>query len=126
MRPTRPLVALLPVCFAACTARPKSEPAAIRLTDLYRPESVANRVAPSPPPPRTEWRFDGPAGAAVPGEKPSNPATLGWEAFNGVSGLAIRDGRLVGRTTDDMPLVHFERTSGTDDPDPVQEVEEVH
>jgi arylsulfatase A-like enzyme len=116
-------MALLPLCLAACTARPKAEPAAIRLTDLYKAESVANRVPPSPPPPRTEWRFDGPAPAAAPGETPKNPATRGWEAFNGVAGLAIRDGKLVGRTTDDMPIVHVERTSGFEDPDPVQEVE---
>ena len=51
----------------------------------------------------------------MPGEKPKSPATRGWEAFNGVAGLAIRDGRLVGRTTDDMPLVHLERTAGIDE-----------
>ncbi|PYQ04708.1 MAG: hypothetical protein DMF82_10055 [Acidobacteria bacterium] len=123
MRSARPLMALLLLCLAACTARPKAEPAAIRLTNLYKPESVANRVAPSPPPPRTEWRFDGPAPAAAPRETPKSPATRGWDAFNGVTGLAIRDGKLVGRTTDDMPIVHVERTTGVDDPDPVQEVE---
>jgi arylsulfatase A-like enzyme len=124
MRPTRPLVVILSLCLAiGCAAPPKPGPATLRLTDLYKPESVANRMAPSPPPPRTEWRFDGPPPAAAPGEKPNRPATRGWEAFNGVTGLAIRDGRLVGRTTDDMPLVHFERTSGWDDPDPVQEIE---
>jgi len=124
MRPTRQLVVILAFCLAmGCAAPPKPGPATLRLTDLYKPESVANRVPSSPPPPRSEWRFDGSAAAAAPGETPKNPATRGWEAFNGVSGLAIRDGRLVGRTTDDMPLVHFERTSGMDDPDPVQEVE---
>src|SRR5437667_5977280 len=122
MRPTRQLVAVLPFCLGACTGRPKSEPAAIRLTDLYRPELVANRVTPSPPPPRTEWRFDGPMAPAG-AEKSKNAATRGWEPFSGVSGLAVRDGHLVGRTTDDLPLVHFERTTGIDDPDPVQEIE---
>jgi arylsulfatase A-like enzyme len=123
MRPTGKLVALVPFCLAACTTRPKAEPSTIRLTDLYKPESVANRVAPSPPPPRTEWRFDGPAPAPGPDQKVKNPATRGWEAFSGVTSLAIRDGRLVGRTTDDMPLVHFERTTGVDDADPVESVE---
>ena len=123
MRRTRQLVATLPFCLVACTTQPQSEPAAIRLTDLYRPELVANRVAPSPPPPRTEWRFDGPAMAPAGAEKSKNAATRGWEAFSGVSGLAVRDGHLVGTTTDDMPLVHFERTTGVDDPDPVQEIE---
>lgn len=107
----------------ACRGGAKPEPATLRLTDLYKPESVTNRVTPASPPTRTEWRFDGRPEPAAAGEKPRNPATRGWEAFHGVSGLAIRDGRLVGRTTDGMPLVHFERTSGVDDPDPVQEVE---
>lgn len=114
------------ICLAtmvACRGAAKPEPRTIRLTDLYKPEAVANRVPPSPPSPRTEWRFDLPAEPAVPGEKPVHPATRGWAAVNGVSGLAIRDGRLVGQTTDDMPLVHFERVTGMDDPDPVQQVE---
>ena len=114
------------ICLAtavACRGAAKPEPRAIRLVDLYEPEAVANRVPPSPPPPRTEWRFDRPAEPAVSGEKPVHPTTRGWEAFHGVSGLAIRDGRLVGQTTDDMPFVRFERTTGVDDPEPVQQVE---
>jgi len=75
MDPARELVVILPVCLAvACTGRPESGPATTRLADLYKPELVSARVAPSPPPPRTEWRFDGPAPAAVPGEKAKNPA----------------------------------------------------
>jgi arylsulfatase A-like enzyme len=108
---------------AACAGGTKPEPLALRLTDLYKPELVSSRVAPSAPQARTEWRFDGPAPAAEAGEKPKSPATRGWEAFNGVTGLAIHDGRLVGRTTDDLPLLHFEPATGADDPDPVQEVE---
>ena len=123
MGPTRRVVVILSLYLVGCTARPKPDPVTLRLTDLYKPELVSARVAPSPPPPRTEWRFDGPAPAAAPGEKPKSPATRGWAAFNGVSGLAIRNGRLVGRTTDDMPLVHFERPTGFDEADPVQEVE---
>ena len=124
MRPARQLVVILPLCLAiGCTAPPKPAPATVRLTDLYKPELVSARVAPSPPPPRTEWRFDGPAPAAAPGETPKSPATRGWESFNGVTALAIRDGKLVGRTTDDMPLVHLERTTGVDDADPVEAVE---
>jgi arylsulfatase A-like enzyme len=123
MGPTRRLVVILPLCLAACSERPKQGAVTLRLADLYKPELVSARVAASPPPPRTEWRFDGPAPPAAPGEKPKSPATRGWEAFNGVTGLAIRDGKLVGRTTDDLPLVHFERTTGMDDADPVQEVE---
>jgi arylsulfatase A-like enzyme len=123
MGPTRRPVVILSLCLAACTGGTKPDSVTLRLTDLYKPELVSARVTPSPPPPRTEWRFDGPSPAAAPGEKPKSPATRGWEAFNGVTGLAIREGRLVGRTTDELPLVHLERTTGMDDADPVQEVE---
>jgi arylsulfatase A-like enzyme len=63
-------------------------------------------------PERSEWRFDH-APAPLP-EKFA--ATYGWEAASGVSDLAIRDGKLSGKSTDDTPLIHFERT-----PDPQNE-----
>ena len=37
--------------------------------------------------------------------------------------LTIRDGRLTGRSTTDFPVVHFERTTGFDNPDLVHAVE---
>ena len=47
MRPTRQLVVILAFCLAmGCAAPPKPGPATLRLTDLYKPESVANRVPP--------------------------------------------------------------------------------
>jgi arylsulfatase A-like enzyme len=122
-RGLRLLASICLALVAACRGGGKPEPYTVRLTDLYKAEAVVNRVPPSPPAPRTEWRFDQPAEPAAPGEKVVHPATRGWRAFSGVSGLAIRDGRLVGRTIDDMPLVHFERVTGMNDPDPVQQVE---
>jgi arylsulfatase A-like enzyme len=66
------------------------------LVDLYRPELVEQRLTPATAPPRLEWRFGGPGG------------TGGWAAGAGVSGLAVRDGRLVGRATGPAPILAVE------------------
>ena len=130
------------VLAAACT-RPAPEPRAVRLGDVFD----AKRVYGSPheaaaPLPRTEWRFDGPPpspppvaaapAAAAPARGPragSNPpaatfaATRGWQVGHGVSGLAIRDGLLVGRTTTAFPILRIERTAGLENPDQLHAVE---
>ena len=95
-------------------------PISLRLADRYRPEAVEARVIPPSPPPRTEWRFDGAAPSPAPAR---NGSTRGWDVLHGVSGLAIREGRLVGRATDTLPVLHFERTAGLDHPDVLQEVQ---
>ena len=51
------------------------------------------------PPRRTEWRFD----SVLPDEG-DFADTGGVEAGPGVSGLGLRDGRLVGHTTSDFPV----------------------
>ena len=105
-------------------------PKAIRLVDGFDAKRVEGSPGQPPKaPPRTEWRFDGapprPA-SPPPGAKPS-PApfaeTRGWEAGPGVSGLAIRNGLLVGRTTTDFPIIRIERTSGLENPDQLQALE---
>jgi hypothetical protein len=59
---------------------------------------------------------DRPAGA--PGAAPAAfAATRGFEAGPGVTGLAVRDGLLVGRTTTAEPILHVERTSGLENAD---------
>lgn len=117
---------------AACT-RPAPAPNAIRLIDGFQAKFVEGGTGKTPPPlRRTEWKFDGPAPApppAAPGPAgsppppPAFPATRGWEAGPGIEGLAIRDGLLVGRTTAAIPLLHFERRTGLDNPDQVYAVE---
>ncbi|HVD76201.1 MAG TPA: sulfatase [Vicinamibacteria bacterium] len=105
-------------------------PKAIRLVDAFDAKQVEGTPGkPAPAPPRTEWRFDGapprPASPA-PGPAPSPPpfaATRGWEAGPGVSGLALRNGLLVGRTTTDFPVIRIERTTGLENPDQLQAVE---
>ena len=116
---------------SACT-RPAPAPSVTRLADIFDAQQVkGSATTAAAPVPRTEWRFDGPppappARAAVPGPPPSPApfaATRGWEAGPGVSGLAIQDGRLVGKTTDDFPILRLERTSGLENPDQVHAIE---
>jgi arylsulfatase A-like enzyme len=101
---------------AGCARRPNA-PSAQRLVDLYRPEQVEQRAPAATAPARIEWRFDGATKEAA------GPPTRGWQAFNGISGLSVRDGRLEGRTSGDLPILHFERASGLDDPDLLYEVQ---
>ena len=91
-----------------------------RLVDSYKAESVENRAVATQPTPRTEWRFDGAAAEGIPAALAS---TRGWEVFHDVSGFAIRSGRLVGRASGALPILHFERTSGLDDKDVVHALE---
>ena len=107
------------VLIAGC-ARRASSPTTQRLVDLYRPEQVHGTVQRPPAPAAVEWRFDGPPASPTP-----HPArdTRGWKVAHAVSDLAVRQGRLVGRTDGDFPLLHLERTSGLDDRDLVHEVQ---
>ena len=126
----RRLTAALPLLAVAAgsACRGAAErPAAVRLVDAFD----AKRVEGSPAQAaetmrRTEWRFDGPPPGPPRGPNPSPapfPATRGWEAGPGVSGLALRDGRLVGQTTTEHPILHVERTTGLDNADQLQAVE---
>jgi len=118
MRPARQLVVLLAVgVTAGCARRPEHGPGTTRLADLYKPAAVEGRPAALAPRPRIEWRFDGPAPAGKLGP------TRGWQAGPGVGGLAVRSGRLVGRSTSDFPIIHVERTSGLEDRDILHAVE---
>ena len=125
-------IAIAGAIASACSrsaSRPDG-PKAIRLVDAFDAKQVEGTPGkPAPAPPRTEWRFDGapprPASPA-PGPAPSPPpfaATRGWEAGPGVSGLALRNGLLVGRTTTDFPVIRIERTTGLENPDQLQAVE---
>ncbi len=111
-RPLR-LVAALVVATSACGRG--APPVTQRLVDLYKPELVLERVAPEAPPPRLEWRFDGAAGK----EEPAR----GGQGLSGVADVAVRDGRLVGRTTSDFPILDFALPKAIGDTDLVQEVE---
>ena len=94
---------------AACGSAP--EPVSVRLVDLFQPDAVAGSPTVDLPP-RTEWRFDG-----------ALDDTGGAEAGPGVDGLEIRDGRLVGQTTSDFPMVRVERVGEIDPADQVHAIE---
>ena len=98
----------------------EERPVAFRFVDHFKPEMVeGSEEVGRREIPRTEWRFDGTIAAT----KGKLAATYGWQAGHGVAGLAVREGRLVGRSTLDFPVIHVERTSGLDDPDLVHGVE---
>jgi len=116
------LVVLLALVTAACSrSSPDVNSSSIRLVDVFKPEFVSGGSgAPARAVPRTEWRFDGP--------EPVPPPTMfvqtrGWEAGPGVTALMVREGRLVGRSTADFPLLHLERTTGLDDYDELHAIE---
>jgi arylsulfatase A-like enzyme len=89
-------------------------PVAIHLVDEFKPENVEGTPQEAViVPPRAEWRFDG-STPSPSGETDS--ATLGWQAGPDVNDFQVRDGRLVGRSTSDCPIIYAERTVGLDDP----------
>jgi arylsulfatase A-like enzyme len=117
--------ALLIIATGSGCSRPTDKPAAIRLVDLFDAKRVEGSAAPAAASiPRAEWRFDGPPPSPAAGPRPAPfAATRGWEAGPGVTGLAVRDGLLVGRTTTALPIIHLERTSGLDNADQVHAFE---
>jgi arylsulfatase A-like enzyme len=96
-------------------------PVAIHLVDEFNPENVEGTPQEAVAiPPRAEWRFDGSARSPS-GE--ANSATLGWQAGPDVNDFQVRDGRLVGRSTGDCPIIYAERTVGLDEPDTLHAIE---
>ena len=111
------LVLCVAVAWAGCGGG--SDSLAIRLVDEFKPDMVEGKVeAGGRDLPRTEWKFDG----STPRPE-GKSATYGWQAGSGVSGFGVRAGNLAGRSTDDFPLIHVERTSGLEDDDLLHAVE---
>ncbi len=114
----RSLPCLAALALAACGRNPAPPPQ--RLVDLYKPELVTVHAAPAVPRPRNEWRFDGAAPEGLAGPLAT---TRSWQAVAGVADLAIREGRLAGRTTTELPVLHIEREPSGDDRDVLHEVQ---
>ena len=115
-------VAIVAVASGSCSGgTPTNEaPPVIRLVDIFDAKRVEGAAAAAAPIARVEWQFN----ATPPGPPPARlPETRGWEAGPGVTDFAIREGRLVGRSTTDAPIVHFERPSGFEIPDSVHGIE---
>jgi arylsulfatase A-like enzyme len=126
IRPPRQMLATkarsaLLVCSVAaaslpgCHRAPAPPPAPVRLVDLYKPDAGATANAPGVAlPPPVEWRF-----ASTP-PRPGGPSP--WTPGPGVQGLTVRDERLVGRATTDLPIIDFQRPP-SEDRDVVHEVQ---
>jgi arylsulfatase A-like enzyme len=98
--------------FAACRqTAPRQSASVVRLVDAFKPESISGTPAGVKRDiPRTEWKFD-------------TEAKGTWEAGPGVTGLAVKDGKLTGRTSNTFPVVHLQQLKPSDNPDVVHEIE---
>lgn len=98
-----------------------SGPVAIRLVDQFRPELVTGAPARVNKPEGVAWNFGEPSGAG--NSQASAELNLGWKAGHGVAGLRIRDGRLVGRTTNDSPIIYVQQQEPGDGRDLLHSIE---
>lgn len=115
-----PFVLIALVLTVSCRNSSPQVNKAVALTPLYKTDSSkARSPQKATPTPRTEWQFNVPP-KALP-EK--FPTTYGWEAGPGISELRIDQGKLVGQTTQELPVLHFERTSGLQNEDPLHSIE---
>lgn len=107
----RPLLAVLTVSFfTACAGEP--ETIWIRLVDGFD-ESMVLDSPPLEEPERSEWSFED-GGTLAPED---GGQTYGWTAVQGVTGLTVEDGRLVGHTTGEQPIIRATRADEMDDDD---------
>ncbi len=100
---------LTPLVFLFACSSPLPDAPVVRLVDVFDEATVEGSSTDRAELPRTEWRFD--------------RGDHSWKAGPGVSGLTVREGRLVGRATTDVPIVYVERTSGLENPDTLHAVE---
>ena len=97
------------------------DPVAIRLVDQFESAVVIGSApAPEAPAPSTEWRFDG--AGTIPAPDGAGD-TWGWEALDGIEGLRVRGGRLVGTSATDLPLLHVLAPDSLDQNDQLHAIE---
>jgi len=97
------------VLLTACGKSSPDRPV-VRLVDEFGLVQIENLSTPAASIAPTEWRFDDPQAAGQ------------WKAGVGVEGLRTRDGRLTGRSTAKVPILHLERSSGLGEGDILHEV----
>ncbi len=100
--------AALPIALlalAACQRAPQTP--AIRLIDRFEAARVEGAPKGKAPDPNALWDFAAPVKA---GEDPLR----GWKAGPGVTGLAVKDGKLTGRTTAEIPFLYADRPKTVD------------
>jgi arylsulfatase A-like enzyme len=110
---TKPLrdilaMAVLSITLANCHSDHKPAENSLRFVHLYKPENLLAKVPLQTPNP-LEWKFDR--------LEKDFGKTGGWEAFNDIADLRIENGLLKGRSTNDTPIIHLERTSGLQEND---------
>lgn len=93
-----------------CGGSPSTEVSAIRLIDRFDPDKLAGSPQGLAGEPAALWDFK--SGSAPAGG--DTPATLGWTAGPGVTGLRVADGRLTGRSTTDFPVIYAKRPEAVD------------
>jgi arylsulfatase A-like enzyme len=117
---TTPVVALVAVFLAGCGGTTSALPS-IRLVDLVSQDSVeAAALSASKAKPLALWRAKATDGAA------SDEGAIGlasWKAADGVGGLTMRDGKLVGRSTSAIPLIYAELPKNLDADDSLSALE---
>jgi arylsulfatase A-like enzyme len=101
------------VILAACA--PQTDAIWVRIVDEFDTAGVVGTPE-TEEPARTEWRFDGEGTIEAEG------ASQGWTAFNDVSGLAVREGMLVG-TAGELPAILGTRPDDLDDDDLLYAIE---
>ncbi len=106
---TRTGIVVALAAFVASCGGSATDPAVIRLVDVFPSATLRGTPAAQATPEPTEWRFED-------GEDPV------WKAGAGVVGLSVQDDRLKGSSTTSVPILHVERTSGLDDRDVLHEI----
>ena len=81
----------------------------VRLVDEFDSDAVEGAPASKAPEPRALWNFGEPGEADSP--------LLGWKVGVGVTGLKVVDGKLIGRTTTDTPIIYAPRPDAADESD---------
>ncbi|MEE9255331.1 MAG: sulfatase-like hydrolase/transferase, partial [Pseudomonadales bacterium] len=104
-------VSLVLLCSLAACGGAISDQPVIRLVDVFADANVEGSATPTATIPRTEWTFTAPT-----------ESNAGWKSVTGVSGLAVRDGKLTGRATTALPVVHVQRTGDLGGHDVLHEV----
>ncbi len=99
---------------AACQRSP--EAIVIRLVDRFDTAKIEGVPGGTAPAPGALWDF------SQPSKVPKDPLS-GWTAGIGVSGLALKDGKLTGRTTTDIPILLVDRPKTVDPNDAFDSVE---
>ncbi len=115
---SRLLIGSLLLLLANCGGS-SSDPVAIRLVDQFRPELVTGAPARVNTPEGVAWNFGEPSGEG----SSQASANLGWKAGHGVAGLRIRDGRLVGRATNDSPIIYVQQQEPGEGRDSLHSIE---